>query len=255
MFVFRNEDNMRVMAQYYDQYFDLVNADPPYFSGPEKRAFYGRNEAKVGKYTVQRVNYGVTQTWNLPDIHWFNEVQRVGKDFIIWGANYFDFIGPVHKTPRPEELEAWLLDHPTGWIVWDKCNRGTSYNDYELAYTSFGRPTVVYRFMWNGMNQGKSLTEGHIMNGAKKRNQKRIHPTEKPIALYDWQLLNYADHNSKILSTHGGSFADALSAHKFGVAEFVGCEIDPIHFTKGTGRFYLMSKQQNMFQIQDLTTT
>ena len=212
---------MLLMARYPDNYFHLADADPPYFSGPEKRGYYGK---KVSTNNVKRKDYDITENWELPNNKWFNELKRVSKDQIIWGANYFDFIGNPFKTPRGDEIFDWIKQNPIGWIVWDKCNGSSTFNDYELAWTSFNKPTVIYKFMWNGMLQGKSMNNGHIMQGNKSLNQKRIHVTEKPIILYDWQFKNYTKSGYKVLSTHVGSGADAISSLKFNI-EFYGCEI------------------------------
>jgi len=227
-----HEDNMELMARYPDNYFNLTDADPPYFSGPEKRKFYGN---EVSKTNIKRRDYPITSTWDLPDKKWFNEVKRVSINQIIWGANYFDFIGEPFKTPRREDLNEFIKKFPKGWIIWDKCNGGSSFNDYELAWTSFDIPTIIYKFMWNGMMQGKSMLHGHIAQGNKKLNQKKIHPTEKPIQLYDWQFKNYTNNGDRVLSTHLGSMSDAISSLKFNI-DFYGCEISKTHFTNGKKR-------------------
>jgi site-specific DNA-methyltransferase (adenine-specific) len=238
-----NEDNMQLMARYPDNYFNLTDADPPYFSGPEKRKFYGN---EVSKINVKRRDYPITATWNLPDEKWFNDVKRVSVNQIIWGANYFDFIGKPFKTPRGEEINKFIKENPKGWIIWDKCNGVSSFNDYELAWTSFDKPTVIYKFMWNGMLQGKSMLEGHIQQGNKKLNQKKIHPTEKPIQLYDWQFKNYTHDGDKVLSTHLGSMSDAISSLKFNI-DFYGCEISKTHFDNGKKRLIQRQSQLTIF--------
>lgn len=241
MILLQNCDCNRYSPWFKDGFFDLTVADPPYFSGPEKLGYY-RSES-VSSTKVKRKKYEITDSWDLPENEWFEEIQRVSKNQIIWGANYFSFIEPPFKTPKYEDLEEFLNTHPTGWIVWDKCNRHSNFNDFELAWTSFVRPTKVYRFMWNGMNQGKSMLEGHIMQGNKKLNQKRIHPTEKPILLYDWIFDNYTEAGHKIYSPYGGSFSDAISASKFDI-EFYGLEINKPMFDKAFKRFKLHSNQQ-----------
>lgn len=236
-------DNRKFTATLPNGFFNLVDADPPYFSGPEKRKFYGN---EISKINIKTKEYPITETWELPTREWFEEIKRVSKNQIVWGANYFDFIGEPFKTPRIKELDQFLKDHPTGWIVWDKCNGNSSYNDYELAWTSFKRPTVVYKFMWNGMMQGKSVMQGHIQQGNKKLNQKKIHQTEKPILLYEWQFKQYTKPGDKVLSTHGGSFSDAIAALKFNI-DFYGCELSKIHFKNAYNRFKKHQSQLNLF--------
>jgi len=227
------DDNMVVMPTYPDNYFDLLDADPPYFSGPEKRKYYGSD---ISQTLVKRREYPITESWELPTLEWFNEVKRISINQIIWGANYFDFIGEPFKTPRgQEELEGFIKDHPTGWIIWDKCNGEVSFNDFELAWTSFDRPTIVFKYMWNGMMQGKSINEGHIMQGNKKLNQKRIHPTEKPILLYDWTFLHYTKPGDRVFSPYMGSGSDALSSINFPI-HYTGCENTEIHVNNALKR-------------------
>lgn len=238
-----NEDNMDLMARSQNNEFDLADCDPPYFSGPEKRGYYGN---KISTHKVKRIDYPITDTWYLPSKDWYDEVCRVSKNQIIWGANYFEFIGKPFKTPRGNEINDFIKDNPIGWIIWDKCNGGSSFNDYELAWTSYDKPTVVFVFMWSGMMQGKSLTEGHIMQGNKSLNQKKIHPTEKPIILYDWVHLNYMEKGQKKLSTHVGSASDAISSLKFDI-DFYGCEISKINYTNAIKRLDNHRAQIRMF--------
>ena len=236
-------DNLKYSKDYPDQYFHLVDADPPYFSGPEKRGYYGKKNSTTG---VERRSYPITETWELPNVKWFKEMQRVSKNQIIWGGNYFDFIGKPFKTPRGNEIEKFIEENPKGWIIWDKCNGKTSFNDYELAWTSFDRPTLIFKFMWNGMMQGRSIYSGHIQQGNKRLNQHRIHPTEKPIMLYDWQFSEYTNSGDKVLSPYGGSFSDAISASKFDI-EFHGCEISKPIYNKALKRFKNHQCQLQLF--------
>jgi len=223
-----NEDNMDLMSRYPDKYFDLLNDDPPYFSGPNKRRFYG---CKVNKLNIKRKDYDVIDNWSVPDQNYFEEAKRLSKNQIIWGANYYDFIGEPFKTPRGQDIYKWIKENPIGWIIWDKCNGSSSFNDYELAWTSFDIPTYIYKFMWNGMLQGKSMLEGHIMQGDKSLNQKKIHPTEKPIPLYDFIHNKYTEPGFKVLSNYVGSGADAISSLKFDI-EFYGAEYDKTIYQK-----------------------
>ncbi len=221
------------LKQFKKGFFDLIIADPPYFSGPEKRMYYGQ---KVSSRKVKRIDYDVIDSWELPDLKWFNKVKQACDFLIIWGGNYFDFIGPVHATPRGKELDQWLIDHPVGWIVWDKCNGKSSFNDYELAWTNIDMPTVIYKFMWNGMNQGKNIFEGHVMQGNKKLNHRKIHPTEKPIFLYKWLLYKFAKPGFKILDTHLGSGSHRIAAYEMGFY-FWGLEVNKTYFDKEELRF------------------
>lgn len=227
--------------------FNLIVADPPYFNGPETRGYYGKKKYK--NQNIKRRDYPVIDTWELPDEAWFKRVKRAGEHIIIWGANYFDFLGPVHKTPRRNEIMKWLNDHPTGWIVWDKCNGKSSFNQFELAWTNIDMPTVIYRFMWNGMNQGKNIFEGHIMQGNKKLNQIRIHTTEKPIFLYKWLFYKFALPGFKILDTHLGSGSSRIAAYDMGF-DFYGCEKHEVIFNDQEKRFAkYKSKNENQTKL------
>lgn len=139
-FGYYNMDCMDGMKEFPDKYFDIAVVDPPYFSGPEKRGFYGRRISPIG---VQRV-YQKSAEWTIPDKAYFDELFRVSKNQIVWGCNYFDY------------------HFPPGRIVWDKCNGNTDFSDCEIAFCSFHDSVRLFRYMWNGMFQGKSIQEGHI---------------------------------------------------------------------------------------------
>ena len=227
-------DNREFMKKSSGAKFTLACDDPPYFSGPQKRKFYGNKISPIG---VNRVDYPVTENWSIPDREYFKLLQSVSQNQIIWGANYFDFgIYEPHKTPRRGvEFDKWLKDHPTGWIVWDKVNGKSSFNDYELAWTSFDQPTQVFTYMWNGMLQGKSIAEGYLMRGNKKLNEKRIHTTQKPLDLYRWTFKEYLLPGESVLDPHSGSQSSRIAAYDYGV-HYKGLEIEPIYFNSGNQR-------------------
>ncbi|HFI0586240.1 TPA: DNA methyltransferase [Streptococcus suis] len=200
---FINADCMDVMREYPDNYFDLAIVDPPYFSGPEKRKFYGRKISQIG---VQRL-YGQTSEWDVPGKDYFDELIRVSKNQIIWGVNYYQY------------------DFGSGRIVWDKVNGQSSFSDCEIAYCSMHDSVRLFRYMWNGMMQGKSIAEGHVQQGNKRLNEKRIHPTQKPVNLYRWLIQKYAKEGDKILDTHVGSASSLIAFEEAGL-EYVGCEKD-----------------------------
>lgn len=206
-FGYYNMDCMEGMKQFSDKYFDLAIVDPPYFSGPEKRGFYGRKISPIG---VKRT-YKKMDKWKVPENEYFKELARVSKNQIVWGCNYFNFfLG-------------------TGRIVWDKCNDGSSFSDCEIAYCSLHDSVRIFRFMWNGMFQGKSITEGTIQQGNKALNEKRIHPTKKPVALYEWLLSKYAKDGDIILDTHVGSASSLIACHRTN-HKFVGFELDEHYY-------------------------
>ena len=218
-------DCMDGMKRYPDKYFDLAVVDPPYFSGPERRAYYGASKSATG---VARHYYPVTEHWKVPGSDYFQELYRVSKKFIIWGCNYYD-----------EQF-------PPGRIVWDKCNGDSTFSDCELAATNCHDSVRLFRYMWNGMMQGKSITEGYIAQGNKKKNEVRIHPTQKPTDLYRWIFMKYTKMGDKILDTHLGSGTSRRAAYDFGL-DFVGFEIEKTYFDLQEKVFQEYTAQVRLF--------
>lgn len=220
-----NIDCMEGMKLIPDKYFDLAIVDPPYFNGPNKRMYYGRN---INKLPVRKKFYEPIESWNIPSKEYFEELKRVSKNQIVWGINYFDcYLGP-------------------GLIIWDKVNGESTFSDCEVAYCSMHNKTKMFRYMWNGMMQGKSISEGHIMQGDKSKNEVRIHPTQKPVNLYKWTLLNYAKPGDKILDTHVGSASSLVACYEMGY-EFLGFEKDKNMFNLANKRLSDVMNQINFF--------
>lgn len=207
-------DCLDFMRQLPADSFDLAICDPPYFSGPERRAFYG---SRISSNGVRRI-YHKSPAWQIPTAEYFQQLERVSRRYIIWGCNYFDHI--FHS----------------GRIVWDKCNGASSFSDCEIAATNLFSSVRLFRYMWNGMCQGLSIAEGHIQQGNKALNEVRIHPTQKPVALYGWMLMNFAKPRWKILDTHLGSGSSRIAAYRLGF-DFTGCEIDPHYYQAAEERF------------------
>ena len=216
-----NMNCMKGMKEFPDKYFDLAVVDPPYFSGPERRAYYGSN---VSATKVKRKYYPVTEHWKVPGKEYFEELDRVSKKYIVFGCNYFDF----HFAP--------------GRIVWDKCNGASTFSDCELAATNCHDSVRLFRYMWNGMMQGKSIAEGHIARGNKAMNEVRIHPTQKPTDLYRWIYQKYTMPGYKILDTHVGSGTSRRAAFDFDL-EFIGYEINREYFELQEDAFAEYTKQ------------
>lgn len=203
-----NEDCMIGMDRFPDKYFDLAVVDPPYYSGPERRSYYG---SEVSSQKVRRVKYPVVEKWEVPGADYFHELERVAKRYIVWGCNYFDY------------------RFAPGRIVWDKCNGSSTFSDCEIAATNIHESVRLYRYMWNGMMQGKSVDEGHIMRANKVTNDVRTHPTQKPIDLYRWIFRTYAKEGQRILDTHVGSGTSRRAAWDYRL-EFIGFEIDKTYY-------------------------
>lgn len=204
---FKNMDCMTEMVKFPNNYFDVAIVDPPYYSGPEKRKFYGRKISPIG---VQRI-YDKSTSWSVPEREYFDELFRISKNQIIFGCNYFYY------------------PFGSGRIVWDKCNGSSSFSDCELAYTSFHDSVRLFRYMWNGMMQGKSISEGHIQQGNKKLNEKRIHPTQKPVNLYRWLVQKYLKPGQLVLDTHVGSGSSLIAFEEYGL-QYIGYEIDKSYY-------------------------
>lgn len=206
-FGYYNMDCMDGMKEFPDGYFDLAIVDPPYFSGPERRGFYGKKISPIG---VQRI-YEKSECWQVPDEDYFKELFRVSKEQIICGCNYFEY------------------PFSPGRIVWDKCNGNSDFSDCEIAYCSMHDSVRLFSYMWNGMFQGKSITEGTIQQGNKALNEKRIHPTQKPVALYEWLLNRYAKPGDIILDTHVGSASSLIACYRTNYP-YVGFELDKHYY-------------------------
>lgn len=216
---------MEVLRELPDKSFDLAIVDPPYYSGPERRGFYGRRCSATG---VDRVNYHKSDKWLIPDSDYFRELFRVCRYYIVWGCNYFDF----HFAP--------------GRVVWDKCNPSSTFSDCEIAATNLFSSVRLFPFMWNGMCQGKSMTEGRIMQGNKKLNEKRIHPTQKPVALYAWLLTQYAQDGWRILDTHLGSGSHAIACEMLGFS-LLGIELDQHYYDAARKRIMEYQQEPRLF--------
>lgn len=218
-------DCMDGMARYPDKYFDLAVCDPPYFSGPEKRGFYGKAQITT---SVRRVDYPKTERWQVPEAAYFRELERISKRYIIWGCNYFSYI------------------FAPGRIVWDKCNGKSTFSDCEIAATNCHDSVRLFRYLWNGMMQGKSIDQGEIQRGNKSQNERRIHPTQKPIDLYRWIFREYAKPGYKILDTHLGSGRSRMAAYEAGL-DFVGFEIEQVYYDLQEEEFAALVAQQRLF--------
>ena len=203
-----NECNMELMARYEDNYFDLAIVDPPYGIDVRKMTL-GNGKNKINRGTSH---------WdsNIPNKHYFDELNRVSKNQIIWGANYMT----EHLPPS------------MGWIFWDKGTGANDFSDGELAYTSFNRALRKYKVSWVGANAN---------NGTP-----RIHPTEKPIKLYEWLLMNYAKDSFRILDTHLGSGSIALACHNLGY-DLTACELDKEYYYAAIKRIEQHKAQIRMF--------
>lgn len=209
-----NEDNMALMAHYPDNYFDLAIVDPPYFEDYGKKNYTGNDISTTG---IKRQTKKI-QNWDVPNEKYFSELFRVSKNQIIWGANYY---------------AKYIPDF--GRIVWDKQNESSTFSKCEIASHSFGVIVDKFTFMWNGMLQGDM-----------KNKEFRIHPTQKPVKLYEWLLINYAKTGDKILDTHLGSGSHAIACHNLGF-ELTACELDKEYYEASLKRLKQHQQQLTIF--------
>ncbi len=203
-----NQDCMEAMKEMKDNQFDLAIVDPP----------YGGNDAFASKMTdskkqaTSRTKFKEFKN-TPPTKEYFNELKRVSKNTIIWGGNYFGNIGGV--------------------IVWNK--NGTAFGDGEVAICTTHKSVRIFEYTWNGMLQ-QNMKDKEI----------RIHPTQKPVALYEWILMNYAKEGYKILDTHLGSGSIAIACHNLGY-DLTGYEIDKEYFEAATKRIEQHKQQTRLF--------
>lgn len=211
----RNCDNMELMREFPDKHFDLAIVDPPYGIGEAS----GKNHSR-GSICAPKM-YAIKDWDNsVPDQEYFNELFRVSKNQIIWGGNYF-----LNMIPVPTSC----------MIVWDKENGDNDFADCELAWTSFGTAVRKFSFRWAGMMQGDM-----------KNKENRIHPTQKPVALYKWILDKYAKEGDKILDTHLGSGSIAIACHDYGF-DLTACELDKEYYEAAMKRIKAHMAQQKLF--------
>lgn len=215
-FGFYNMDCMDGMREFPDRFFDLAIVDPPYGIGWSG----AKNHMLSCLATSQDYNPFAGDDLSPPPEGYFKELFRVSKNQIIWGANHF--IGRFYKDS-------------SCWIVWDKQNGDNFFADCELAWTSFSGVVRKFTFRWQGMLQG---------NMAHK--EIRIHPTQKPVALYDWLLSRFSKPGDKILDTHVGSASSLIACERAGLP-YVGFELDPDYYQKAMERLETERAQMSLF--------
>jgi site-specific DNA-methyltransferase (adenine-specific) len=200
------EDCVSGMKRYADNHFDLAIVDPPY--GININISIGRRKGdKKSNYHKFAGNDN-----SIPNEEYFDELFRISKNQIIWGGNYMT----EYLTPTP------------CWLLWDKgFSEEVTFAQFEMAWTSFNSSAKKYNY-----------------NTARQQN--RIHPTQKPVALYDWILQRYAKPTDLILDTHLGSGSSRISSYKNGF-NFVGFEIDQEYFDKQNRRFNDFKSQLRLF--------
>lgn len=198
-FGYYNMDCMDGMKEFPDKYFDLAVIDPPYGIG--ENGSKNKSRGKIAKAKDYKTFAGKDAA--PPDNKFFKELFRISKNQIIFGANHF-----ISRIPFDSSC----------WIVWDKNNGNSDFADCELAWTSFKSAVRKFKYTWQGMLQEDM-----------KNKEFRIHPTQKPVALYRWIFEKYAEKGMKILDTHVGSASSLIAAHDAGL-QYVGFELDKYYY-------------------------
>jgi len=198
-----NEDCLQALKAMADKQFDLAIVDPPYGIGMDSTHF------KTKSSNAKPNDYG-KKDWDnaIPNKEYFNELLRVSRHQIVWGGNYF-----VEN-----------LTNSSCWVVWDKDNGDSIHADCELAWTSFKTGVKKVKWLWHGMRQQNM-----------KNKEKRIHPTQKPVALYRWLLYEFAKEGDKILDTHLGSGSIAIACWDMGY-DLTAYEVDKEYYDNACKR-------------------
>jgi len=206
-------DEMKLMK---DNEYDLAIVDPPYGIGEDgSRNKADRPTAKWKNPSSQE--YKPFDDSQIPSKEYFEQLFRISKNQIVWGGNYFTEHLPPSK----------------GWVVWNKKADIKEYLSMaELAWTSFDKKCNMFDYLWAGFK--------------KKHQIKRIHPTEKPVKLYEWLLMNYAKEGDKILDTHLGSGSIAIACHNLGF-DLTGYEIDKEYYDAALNRLEWHQRQKRLF--------
>jgi len=202
-----NEDNMELMARYEDNHFDLAIIDAPYGIRIQQA---GGTPKHLGFKKYKQ------KSWDnkIPNKKYFDELFRVSKNQIIWGANYF---------------VKYLNKGTMGWIFWDK-GQDLTMSDGELAFSSFQK--ALRRI---------------VINRCEIKKDGAIHPTQKPVKLYEFCLLHYAKEGDKILDTHLGSGSLAIACHNLGY-HLTACELDTEYFESAMKRLKQHQQQLRLWK-------
>jgi site-specific DNA-methyltransferase (adenine-specific) len=215
MIELHNIDCMEYLATLEDNAFELAIVDPPYGIGADSKNS-GPNSKRHEKTSKAKINSYKSHGWDhaIPKKQYFTELKRVSKRQVIWGGNYFGLKG--------------------GFLYWHKNVTMPTYSQGELAWVSWLNKVDFVNISWHGMIQ-------HDM----KNKERRIHPTQKPVKLYEWLLHNYAKEGDRILDTHLGSGSSAIACHNGGF-DMVGCELDTDYFNAAKKRLH---QHQSQFRI------
>ena len=203
------EDCVKALKRFNDNHFDLAIVDPPYGLGMGTVSIPSEKNTNSQQKFYKDLK---SKRWddNTPNKEYFDELKRVSKNQIVWGGNYM----------------AEHLGNTKCIIIWDKMTYIPTMSQYEFAFCSFNKHPKMVKINSTDID--------------------RMHPTQKPIKLYDWLLHNYAKEGDLILDTHLGSGSSRIAAYKGGF-NFVGFEIDAEYYEKQEKRFNDFKSQLRMF--------
>ena len=236
-------DYMEFMKGGANKSYDLAIVDPPYGIGVGTMAYLKEIKTTVKQKNGKRLNANenkipyANKKWDSipPPQKYFEELKRVSVNQIIFGIDHMDWKG-IGK----------------GRIKWNKgVPAGLSFKPYEIAYCSMIDYEIEIPLLWTGMNQAQSLENPMIQQGNKKLNEKRIHPTQKPVLLYTKLLKMFAKSGFKILDTHGGSMSIAIACYNLGFDLDI-CEMDADYFKEATDRVKAhIAKPKGLFTYKE----
>lgn len=212
-----NVDCMEYIKNLPDKAFDLAIVDPPYGIGIDGQNKKVPAKTRRSKYRVSKQcrKHHEFKGWDvMPTAEYFSELIRISMNQIIWGGNYFTEYLPPKKA----------------WIFWYKGQHDLTMSDGEMAWTSFDKVTRHFE-----LSRGALTADG------------TIHPTQKPVKLYEWLLANYAKPGQRILDTHLGSMSSVIACNNLGF-EIVGCELNEDYFKAGCERSNNALRQERMFK-------
>lgn len=216
-----NVDCLPFMKQCEDKQFDLAIVDPPYGINADENAYKNGINCKVNGFKEHKKG-----GWDnaIPTKEYFEELFRISKHQIIWGGNYFtEYLKPMMS-----------------WIIWDKMQHNFSFADGEMAWNSFGTKMKIMQYARGNESGFAPKIKAGFKYGL------NIHPTQKPIYLYEWCLTNFAEKGQKIFDSHLGSGSIAIACDKLGF-DLVATEIDKDYFDKANKRLDLARRQQTLF--------
>jgi len=216
----KHADCLSELKDMMDDQFDLAIVDPPYGLGHKIQITAGG----PGIHKQKQWNN------NIPPKEYFDELHRVSKNQIIWGCNYFQ--GYIPATSVGRIIHDKKMDHMV--------NTNFRFSEADLASCSLQKRITIFRYLWNGNRQGNTV------NWKNTGINKRIHPTQKPVELYEWLLDNYAQEGDSILDTHLGSGSIAIACHRLGF-DLTGFEVDEEYYNGALERLEEFQQQQTIW--------